>query len=258
MAVFLVARSATSTRGAIGLWPVHGFLRPVFAVVSLGSVFSPALLAEGNPSATSVIRKAAARIDLSALGYREPSRVERLSDEASVSLDFVDRDHKANRTKVGKLSPDSKTAPGLPADVEVQHYGIDYAVNSSDLRFVPQQNEIRHSALQLMIAGFDDEGRQLSGFSALWASDLGPADYRDVVSGGVHIHQEVDVPVGAVSLRLGIEDQMITWEPSNSLCLCRRPPMSRAPCDTPYPRSNRIESGAPSRQSPLVRDNVPA
>jgi VWFA-related protein len=136
--------------------------------------------------------------------------------------------YKANSTKTGKLLPAAKTVPGLPADVEVQHYGIDYAVNSSDLRFFPQENEIRHSALQLMIAGFDDEGRQLSGFSALWASDLGPADYRDVIIGGVHIHQEVDVPVGAVSLRLGIEDQM-----SNHLGTVELPLPVPAPADVP-------------------------
>jgi VWFA-related protein len=135
---------------------------------------------------------------------------------------------KANRTKTVKPSPAAKSVPGLPADVEVQHYGIDYAVNSSDLRFVPRENEIRHSALQLMIAGFDDEGRQLSGFSALWASDLGPADYRDVISGGVHIHQEVDVPVAAVSLRLGIEDQM-----SNHLGTVELPLPVPAPADVP-------------------------
>jgi VWFA-related protein len=136
--------------------------------------------------------------------------------------------YKANRTKLGKPLPAAKTVPGLSADVEVQHYGVDYAVNSSDLRFVPEANDIRHSALQLMIAGFDDEGRQLSGFSALWASDLGPADYRDVARGGVHIHQEVDVPSAAVSLRLGIEDQM-----SDHLGTVELPLPVPAPADVP-------------------------
>jgi hypothetical protein len=136
--------------------------------------------------------------------------------------------YKANRTKLGKPLPASKTVPGLSADVEVQHYAVDYAVNSSDLRFVPEANDIRHAALQLMIAGFDDEGRQLSGFSALWASDLGPADYRDVVRGGVHIHQEVDVPIGAVSLRLGIADQM-----SDHLGTVELPLPVPAPADVP-------------------------
>jgi VWFA-related protein len=136
--------------------------------------------------------------------------------------------YKANSTQAGKPSPAAKTVPSLPSDVEVQHYGIDYAVNSSDLRFVFQGNETYHSALQLMIAGFDDEGRQLSGLSALWASDLGAADYRDVISGGVHIHQEVDMPVAAASLRLGIADQM-----SNHLGTVELPLPVPAPADVP-------------------------
>ena len=136
--------------------------------------------------------------------------------------------YKANHSKMGKPSPTAKTVPGLSADVEVQHYGIDYAINSSDLRFALEENEIRHAAVQLMIAGFDDEGRQLSGFSALWASNLGLADYRDVISGGVHIHQEVDVPVAAASLRLGIADQM-----SNHLGTVELPLPVPVPADVP-------------------------
>jgi VWFA-related protein len=136
--------------------------------------------------------------------------------------------YKANSSKAGKPSSAAKAVPSLPSDVEVQHYGIDYAVNSSDLRFVLQGNETYRSALQLMIAGFDDEGRQLSGLSALWASDLGAADYRDVISGGVHIHQEVDVPVAAASLRLGIADQM-----SNHLGTVELPLPVPAPADVP-------------------------
>jgi hypothetical protein len=42
--------------------------------------------------------------------------------------------------------------------------------------------------------------------SRVWTSDLKPGDYKDVIGGGVRIHQEVDVPVKAVSLRLGVND----------------------------------------------------
>jgi hypothetical protein len=68
------------------------------------------------------------------------------------------------------------------------------------------ENNIHHCALNFMIATFDEDGRQLSGVSSVWTSDLKQADYKDVISGGVRIHQEVDVPVKAVSLRLGIND----------------------------------------------------
>ena len=113
MAVWLVERSANATRGAVGLRPVSGFLRSVLAAAFLGPLFSAALLAQANPPVASGVAKAAARIDLSALGYREPSRVERLSDEASVSLDFVDRDHVLLTFNPRKLV---KRGSGCPSD----------------------------------------------------------------------------------------------------------------------------------------------
>jgi VWFA-related protein len=113
---------------------------------------------------------------------------------------------KGERAKAGEVLLASGAKPSLPAIVELQHYGIDYAVDSSDLRFVPMENDIHHCALNFMIAAYDEEGMQLTGVSTVWTSDLKPTDYEDVVSGGVRIHQEVDVPVKAVSLRLGIVD----------------------------------------------------
>ena len=57
-----------------------------------------------------------------------------------------------------------------------------------------------------MISSFDDEGRQLSGVVVVWTSDLKPDEYKDVMTGGVRIHQEVDVPATSTSLRIGVED----------------------------------------------------
>jgi hypothetical protein len=113
---------------------------------------------------------------------------------------------KGDSTKAGMTLLASNAKPSLPATVELQHYGIDYAVESSDLRFVPMGNDIHHCVLNFVVATFDEDGRRLSGVSSTWTSDLKPADYKDVISGGVRIRQEIDVPARAVSLRLGIND----------------------------------------------------
>jgi hypothetical protein len=55
-----------------------------FRIAGVLILFSVALFAEDHP---------AAHIDLAPVGYRQPSRIERLTDEASVSLDFVDASH---------------------------------------------------------------------------------------------------------------------------------------------------------------------
>ncbi len=122
----------------------------------------------------------------------------------------------------------SMATPGLPAKVELQHLGIDYAVDSSDLHFVVKEGGIHHCALNFLSAAHDEAGRQLSGISNGWTSDLKPADYQDVISGGVRVHQEVDVPVNAVSLRLGIIDAL-----SNRLGTIEIPLPVPAPSDQP-------------------------
>lgn len=135
---------------------------------------------------------------------------------------------KVDSARAGELRLASRKKPSLPAMVEMQHYAIDYAVDSSDLRFLPLKNQIHHSMLNLMIADYSDDGSQLSGVSTVWTSDLSPTVYRDVINGGVRIHQEVDLPTEAVSLRLGLQDKV-----SNHLGTIELPLPLPAPPDVP-------------------------
>ncbi len=137
-------------------------------------------------------------------------------------------------TQAGKILRASRNMPRLPATVEVQHYGIDYAVDPSDLLFLAQHDVI-HSTLNFMIAAYADDGTQLSGVSTVWTSDLNPTLYRDVLNGGVRVHQEVDVPSGAVSLRLGLQDKM-----TNHLGTIELPLPVPPPPDVPHIVRNRL------------------
>jgi len=114
---------------------------------------------------------------------------------------------KVDRATVGEVLLASAKEPKLPAMVEVQHYGIDYAFEGSEMGFMPLENAYR-SVLTLMVTSFDGEGRMLTGISEVGTSNLEPAVYKDVIRGEFRVHQEADVPVEAVSLRLGIQDQM--------------------------------------------------
>ena len=119
-----------------------------------------------------------------------------------------------------------KNAP--PATVEVQHYVIDFAVDSSRLRFIPQENGDYSGALDVRVAAYDKDGQQLTGLSAAWAGSLKPAAYKDVLSGGVRIEQALDVPVQAASLRLGVADPT-----SNFLGTLELPMPVPVPADVP-------------------------
>jgi len=108
-------------------------------------------------------------------------------------------------------APPSRKKPAPPATVEIQHYTINLAVDSSNLRFVPQDNGDQNSSLTVMLAAYDSEGHQLAGLSSQWAANLKPAAYKDVLAGGIRLEQQLDVPLQAVSLRLGIADQSTNY-----------------------------------------------
>jgi VWFA-related protein len=101
----------------------------------------------------------------------------------------------------------TKKKNGAPAGpVEMQHYGIDYAVDASDLRFGSMSAGTYHAVLSFMVTAFNDDGRLVASVVSTATSDLKAANYTEVMAGGFRIHQELDVPVEAASLRLGVED----------------------------------------------------
>lgn len=125
----------------------------------------------------------------------------------SVIVSPVGAKKKIDRATLGDVLVQAK-APDATAPVEVQHYSIDYTLEGSALRFIPLANETYRNVLTLMVTSFDGEGRMLTGTSNVGASDLLPAVYNKVIAGEFGVRQEVDVPVEAASLRLGIQDQM--------------------------------------------------
>jgi hypothetical protein len=88
--------------------------------------------------------------------------------------------------------------------------------SSSGFNGIPAKPPIRTSSSSQIFTNWghnqrvspaSDDGRQVSGVVSVWTSDLKPADYKEVLTGGLRIHQEVDIPVAATSMRMGIEDQ---------------------------------------------------
>jgi VWFA-related protein len=115
--------------------------------------------------------------------------------------------------------------------VEVQHYEIDYAIAGPHLALTPNGN-MRRAILDFMVTGFDDDGSIISHIAIRSTNDLKPAAYRDMIVGGFRLHQEVDVPVNAVSMRLGVFD-----EQSRSLGTLELPLPLKASPDDPASRT---------------------
>ncbi len=92
--------------------------------------------------------------------------------------------------------------------LEVQHYAIDYSLPGSELHFSTLPNGKYHGALNLMVASFDQDGTLITGIVRHGVSDIEPAAYQEVSANEFRVHQEVDIPSQAASLRVGIQDDL--------------------------------------------------
>jgi VWFA-related protein len=102
----------------------------------------------------------------------------------------------------GKVSKKRKTESGM----EMQRYGIDHAVTFSDLRFSPGADGAYHGTMNFMVTAFDAEGKLMASQVSQSTANLKPEALKDVMAGGLRLHQEIDVPVKCIALRLGVED----------------------------------------------------
>ncbi len=115
---------------------------------------------------------------------------------------------KVDGASVGWVVMATKKGAPPPPPVEVQHYVVDYAIHSSELRFLPGQNGTMRSTLALLFTAFGGEGRMLSGMTNRATSDLQPEVYKRISAGDVGFEQEIDIPVEATLMRVGIMDQL--------------------------------------------------
>jgi VWFA-related protein len=90
--------------------------------------------------------------------------------------------------------------------VEMQRYAIDHAVALSDLHFTPTPEGKYHGVVNFMVTAFDGEGKQVASQLSQTVADLKPEVMKDIMAGGVRLHQEIDVPVNGTAMRLGVED----------------------------------------------------
>jgi hypothetical protein len=115
---------------------------------------------------------------------------------------------KVDRAKVNEVLLASNNKTPLSATVEVQRYGINYTIPTSELQFMPAGGGVYRNALVLMVASFDSAGNFLSWRADVGTSNLNSATYKELSGSNFQVHQEVQIPTEAISVRLGIQDRM--------------------------------------------------
>jgi len=122
--------------------------------------------------------------------------------------------------KPRKVAPAPSTAPSpkgkkrheqnlRPAEpVEVQRYLVDYAVTPNQLRFDTNPQGVHHGIINFMMTSFEDDGTLRTRIVSRAVSDLEPESFQEALTGGLRLRQQVDVPVKAAWLRLGVQDAL--------------------------------------------------
>ncbi len=111
----------------------------------------------------------------------------------------------ANATLAAATKPGTDVKTG-PDSVKLQHYVVDFAISASQLRFEPGPEGNMHGRFQLLANSFDPDGHTLSRSSSTASAEVKPVNYEQVLTEGLRLRQELDVPSQATSLRLGVED----------------------------------------------------
>jgi VWFA-related protein len=101
------------------------------------------------------------------------------------------------------IRPEGKNAP---TTVKLQHYSVGFTISPGPLRFEASPEGKFRGRFRLLANSFDSEGRPLLRAASTVVADLKPESYRNMFSQGLRFRQELDVPVDAGFLRLGVGD----------------------------------------------------
>lgn len=119
-----------------------------------------------------------------------------------VRLTPVGEPRNVNASAVGIV----KESDHSPAELRLQRYRVDYNIDGAMLRFDPGPEGYFHGRLRLLANSFDGEGQGLLEAASSAVADLKPESYERILSDGLRLHQEINVPVGAKFLKLGVGD----------------------------------------------------
>jgi VWFA-related protein len=125
----------------------------------------------------------------------------------------IGKPQKVSPTSAGIVLPVAKKKRheqrSVPAEpVEMQRYIVDYAVAANQLHFDAKVPVTHHGVINFMITSFDENGNLRTSIVSRATSDLTPQSYSEIQAGGLRLRQQVDVPVQAASMRLGVQDAL--------------------------------------------------
>jgi VWFA-related protein len=87
-----------------------------------------------------------------------------------------------------------------------KHYTIDFGIPVRLLDFKTADDGVRHARLEFALVAYDPDGKRLNFIDQNANFDFPPDLYAKAQQFGLPVHQEIDLPVGQVFLRVVIHD----------------------------------------------------
>jgi VWFA-related protein len=115
------------------------------------------------------------------------------------------------KVKALPLSPQpAPDAPRIGSGTElkgpVTRFGVDFAVAVQDLRLDPTPDGGRRGNIEVMLVAYDGEGKPVNLVVTQGELILKPAVYKSLLTVGLQMHKEIDLPKQAEYMRTGIYD----------------------------------------------------
>ena len=105
---------------------------------------------------------------------------------------------------------ESQTGPaGLMAEKlhgTIKRYWIDYATDLHQVSVIVGSDGLFHCSVEFATIAYDRDGKILNVANRAFKLNLQSAQYNQIMQTGLPLHQELDVPVGEVYLRIAVHD----------------------------------------------------
>jgi len=101
-----------------------------------------------------------------------------------------------------RVAPAEKSDPSTPAGAV--RYSINWSVDVRGLDLATSSTGERHGSLALAAVAYNSDSKVINTVTTPVSLLVQPTEYRLYVNSGLQFHQELDLPVGAVSLRIAI------------------------------------------------------
>ena len=104
---------------------------------------------------------------------------------------------------------DVKVAPGPAGEMTLpaaHRYLVDFSADPHALTWTPGPNGVAHGEIEVSMVAWDADSRRVNYTDHAFAVDLDPQQAAKIIASGLPLHQEIDLPAGAVYLRVALHD----------------------------------------------------